>query len=221
MSIHNYFASYFLLLIAAAVIISGWFLITRGEIRKMPDGTEIQTGNIFKAWYFFWMKEVGEKRYWYNLESLAEFVFLVRPYIGSRHIEVFGQEHPIYGFPVVVDADMEDKAYLIEREMQVNLTFLINPDIPAGRLLMYICKKDPVYRFPEWIRKMMAACITCHASFYGSLIFVGFHALCSKDDLHHFYAFVPDNLFDVAIVMTWIAYSFSLSYILTYLYKKL
>lgn len=227
MPITTFFTDFFLLLIASSITIAGWFLTTRGEKKEMPDGSIKTTGNIFRGWYFFWTQLKEEKwiNYWYDEKNLILFARDVRNYVGKLselEMKISNKKGTISA--LTVSQSLMERLFFIEREMGVYIevaTYYGDAGGDDGTMDIIVCKREPAYVFPAGIRKMMAECITCHASFYGSIVFVAFHLLCGKEFLSSFYGIFPSNFLFLGMLGTWIAYTFSLSYTLTFLYKKL
>lgn len=230
MPIQTYFFDFFMLLIASSLVISGWFLATRGEEREMPDGTTKRTGNIFRGWYFFWTKLKPQKwvNYWYDEEHIVLFVRDVKPYLNTAFpdeswIKVSTELRGNIA-AIVLSVSAVKRIPFIEREMGVTIECTKSSmagSIEAAYTEAIVCKREPAYVFPAPIRKMMAECITCHASFYGSILFAGFNLLCDREYLSNFYGIFPSEYLTLGIIGTWICYTLSLSYTLTFLYKKL
>lgn len=214
----NYFVTLGMLLMASAIVINGFFLSSRGYESENPDGTISHYGMILKWWYFFWYKEhKNKKRYRFTGERFIVILAKINQYLPAQL-----REPPVYDNDSHASASVLkewiDFGAVIEKELKIELEFALVP-LYSSRRVLTIYQSEPDYVFPEWIRKMMAGCITCHASFWGSLTFVSFHVVCSKQFLHEWYHF-SSAPYSVMVFLTWIVYTLGLAYIATWLNKK-
>lgn len=232
MSIFYFFGVYLLLMLVVAFFVLGWYAITRGQVIKFPDGTEKKAGKIFKAWYFFWMKQRSEpiKKYYtgFDLLLLASNVLsangLSVKAIGNSHVQVeynkTEEEIALIQARIKNGFDAETEVVLLENEVLIVGSFVPMIKEKAGYSIRFY-KEYEDYVFPDWVRDMTAGCITCHASIYGSIGFWTFHCLVKAQYLHEYvYGWVPHNFVVPAMIMTWGAFCFSLSYVMTVLWKK-
>lgn len=219
MGIEQYFLCFGMLLIASCLTICGFYLSSRGEIEIHPDGQIEKHGNILKAWFFYWTKEHPSKLiYHYQEDALKNVMLKMKNYL-PKNLEMSIGEKGDHGFlSIVINDKFLDYKPIIEKEMGICFEY-----VNIGTyLLVYPIKKEPHYIYPEWIRKMMAACITCHASLYGSIIFWTFHFFCKKELLHnYFYAITNASLYWPLVFATWMAYTLSFSFLATFMYKKI
>lgn len=207
----EFFGIFFLLTIFGALVINGWFLASRGDIEIQPDGTEKRDGALFKGWQIFWEQKKGTELIQYRGKQLYD---LKREIIQTARNE--GYTGTFLFFDEFILASKEIEKYIAPIEHQVrNLSIQLTKTFQISKeesmsLQMTIYKKEEVYLFPEWIRSMMASCITCHASFYGSVIFWAYILLFGN--------FTTTN---IQFVATWIAYILSLAFLNTFFYKQL
>lgn len=210
----DFFIIFFLLTIFGALVINGWFLASRGEIEIQPDGTEKKIGAIFKAWQIFWEQKYGvPELIQYKGKQLYD---LKREIIQTAKQEGYAGTFLFMDEFILSTNDI--KPYIPQIEYQIkdlkihcyrNEPEVIHDKSSAScRLTLF--KKEDVYLFPEWIRTMIASCITCHASVYGSLIFWTYILLFGR--------FVDT---DIQLVATWMAYVLSLAFLNTFFYKQL
>lgn len=230
MGIVYYGVCFVMLLIAFGIIINGWFAITRGEWEYLPDGTRRKKGNIFKAWYFYWMQETIDKE-WIRYEG-SELQIMHKRLIGLLgqssivHCEntIIFEEDKRY-HDKIVGGQPKQSDYIEHVKAYIKDGFGLETQIYSEESGLYglrLYKVYPVYVYPEWVRKMMASCITCHSSVYGTILFVGFHCLVNKNLLHGFmYAAFPYYHYWPAMILTWVVMLFALSYINTVLWKKI
>lgn len=208
----NYFFHFFLLLIAGALVINGWFIVTRGQWKEEVDGTKTREGALVKGWWFFWFKEREErKRVWYAGSKLASVVDQINAQAKFKHLkldlEVGDYLYASNNILIPYNADILKEAF------DVGVTVLDN--MKDGRVRIVLYSDEPNYVFPEWVRTMLAGCITCFSSLYGSAIFWTAYCYFGKD------WFGGDPLSRCMLVLlTWIAYMLGLAYMNTYLYKK-
>lgn len=209
METFTYFGMYLMLLLASAPFITGWFAITRGYVSFLPSGEVLRTGKILKGWYFFWYKERAEKlSIMYANEELKKLVVLLKNGYGINVKEI-GESKIILGYQL--DPELR---FRMETDHSIRFQLVDTPTYTY-----WIVKEFPDYVFPEWARSMMAGCITCHASFYGSLVYWFFFCLVGKSSLQHgMYALSPDN-FVLIVILTWGAFCISLSWFLTLFWK--
>lgn len=205
----TYFIVFILLLFTSGLFINGWFLVTRGREEVQPDNSIKRVGKVFMGWYFFWTKEKDTKKIYYQGKQLNCIVEQMRQHT-KEEINLHGEARI-----VVMPSFKRDKL-----KLQTILEVCIDiEENEGGPYYATIYKEEPEYVFPEWIRDMMAECVTCHASFYGNIIFWTFVALCREYSLGNMG--IWNDLSGNALITTWLAYWVSLAYVNTWVYQKL
>lgn len=218
-SISTFVETYIFLLYFATIIICGWFAATRGWAEVQPDGSIKKCGKILKWWYFFWYKETGKISIYYTDERLFQLQDNIHKYtkILKENLEVYSESIlNRRAFYILVKNEHVDK--VIEAAKNYDAIGYNSP-VPEGNKIKFY-KEEPKYYFPEWVRHMMAGCITCHATFYGNIIFWMFVFMVK-------YTSLSQELFDFTILPTiyfigvWMAYWLSLAYTCSVAYKKM
>lgn len=164
MTVFQFLQFYFLLLMAGGLFIAGFFLITRGSIIVQPDGTEKKVGKLLKGWYFFWFKISSYQKVYYKGEELQKILAQMAQFLPCK--ATLNEESRSFN----VTCDIADKIVAIEERFDVKLlvnsrrTAQISNDV-------FVYKVEPVYVYSDWVRDMMAGCVTCHSSWLGTLIY--------------------------------------------------
>lgn len=200
-------------------MICGFYAITRGQWIDKPDGTRKKVGKIFKSWWFFWMQEKGDKIKIYYMGYDLQRI--------SREAANIGDLTFLGGFEGSIDYRLKERnsendlinlKIRLQESLGVKVELITKSD---GSINIRFYEDEPNFLFPDWVRDMTAGCITCHASIYGTIFFVSFHSLVREEILHNVvYGWVNPIFVIPTIIATWIAYCFSLSYIMTVLWKK-
>lgn len=205
------FLLFFLLFVVfGALVINGWYLASRGEIETEPDGTKVKEGALFKSWQIFWEQKRETKKFiQYKGKQLYD---LKREVIQTAKQEGYDGTFLFFDEYILATKSIEKYINSIQyqiRDLKIETTKSgENKDSISTHMTLY--KKQDVYVFPEWIRMMMASCITCHASFYGSVIFWAYILLFGR---------FMDT--DAQLLGAWVAYILSLSFVNTFFYKQL
>lgn len=218
-----YFLHYFMLLLASAIAICGWFAATRGFTEKMPDGTIRKYGKAFKGWYFFWFKEKKQsKTYTYKGDSLYMLLCDMAktfPVLGWDDKKIIGFYRSCAASDISfgIPAGLNHIIPIIERTLNIKLVMLSR----ALEVNNYsACKQEIAYEHPWWLRDMMAGCITCFPTVYGNLIFWTYYWFSSKELLDKIYGW--SNVNPMYLVFgTCIVFWLSLAWLCTVLWKKM
>lgn len=194
-------------LIFGSLAVTGWYFITRGEIKVREDGSKVKTGKIFRDWYFFWTKMKPKKeRVFLNEANLYELYLKIRDQYRAKelfaHIGVEGKS-----IVFVHSEKFNEERRWVEKAFEVKFY-----DQGGGMYSVY--KEYDDFVFPAWVRDPLAVCATCFASVYGSLFYWPLVALV-KVELFS-WATIPW----LAAVLFWIAFCFSLSVLNTALAKR-
>jgi hypothetical protein len=199
-----YFSAFFMFLLFGAIVITGFYSVTRGSIKTMPDGTKKKEGQLLRDWYLFWYREVKtKKRYQYVGNELTKIVttwqqsaykFGIADYLSDR---IVVSSHPDQKTLTMVAKSLNIVAEMERGRQGVEVKFYM---------------EETQYVFPWWLRKMLAGCITCHSSWLGSIIFWTGYFFAAN-----YGAAINSNLL---VFLTWISYCFALAFLSPYLYKK-
>jgi len=209
------FYDFLIYLLIGALATTGWFAITRGRKEKLPDGTQVQKGKLFKGWYFYWTATTGKKNINYKGESLRRLHDL---YLSEYGSDMFllkvdqTESFLIFSDQYSVDQRIINKSLFLQKkqEFESRLDCLCRVDGEA-----VVCYKEySVYRFPEWVRDPLAECATCFASLYGSVLY--WVPIWLRKEPSFTWAAQP--LF--ASLFFWIVYCMSLAFLNTGLAKK-
>ena len=206
-----FFYTYFLHLLFGALCICGWFAITRGYLETMPDGKKKARGKILKGWYLYWFQEKRDaKLVYYKDEEFYKMYLQVNNATSTKLIvSVQGKNHL-----VVVGVINTMWKYQVEQALGIKII----TKSEGENTVVHFAKEYIQYRFPEWVRDVMAGCITCHSSWLGSICFWVPVAISSWWDIRLTYGFTGEFIF--ALLSTWVAYCVSLAFITTALWKK-
>lgn len=193
----QFLLSYLILIFVSGFFCNGWYIITRGAMYDMPDGTKKYEGMIFGRWQIFWEKILNTYKVFYNEENT--FKKFIELQIQDKNIasKFICEGKTDYLF--LTDKDISDKEFL---RMQHLLSCKI--DVSGNMFSLYI--EQYTYRFPIWMQKIFSSCITCYSSVYGSLIYCSFVAIQKN-------AFIWCQYKGVAYFIFWILFIISLSYV--------
>lgn len=213
MNILLYFTQFFMLLLAGGLVINGWFAVTRGEWEDEVDGTRKKTGKLLKGWWFFWFKERSTPKYTkYKGEAFMRLMDNIRKQKAFDKFQIMDR-----------DDDYITAKFTIE-SLHARVLFKDYFDVVPGtfadmgdRRMVDFSKEEPNYVFPTWLRTMMAGCITCFSSFWGSLIFWSFYLLIGRGWFAELNTDYPLTL----LIATWIAYMLALAYVNTRLWTRM
>ncbi len=224
-----YFLNYFLLLLASSVLTCGFFMVTRGSREIMPDGSIVERGALLRSYYFFWFRERPEPIEWrYSGDELASFFKVIKASVPHDVMVVLTKTVIMIG-PNPADCvvgntfttDVKFIEYIPTLRKDLGSKFSII-SIKEGVFEIAVYREEPDYVFSEHVRKMMAGCITCFSSLYGTIIFLCANALFDRELLiSSLYGFFGDTPTVVALPFTWAAYCVSLAYLNTFLWNKL
>lgn len=195
-----------------SVIINGFYKATRGHWKRKPDGRRVKSGYILKGWYFFWYQESGTRTIPYEGGELIQ---MVRAFRQNTGIETFELDYPNNPRSFYTIPEFDAHRLVIESTMGVK----IKHDYDSGKLHCWVQQEEPMYRFPCWIREVLAGCITCFSSFYGTLLFCIFHFMLWDDIVVELYS--PFKSLKLAVFFCWMGFVLALAYVNTLLNKKL
>mgnify|MGYP006948432236 CR=1 FL=1 len=206
----EYFVIFLLLVFASALLINGWFLVTRGKEEVQPDNSVRKVGKIAMGWYFFWTREKHTKKVYYEGKQLECIAEQMKHYV-NQEINLYGTAR------LIILPGFKNKKRQVENALDVCIE--IEETQEPGPIYATVYKEEVIYVYPEWLRDMMAECVTCHATPYGNLIFWTFISLCRQYALGDMG--VWNEISGMALITTWLAYWVSLAYVNTWLYQRL
>lgn len=223
----QFFAAYFLLLIAAAIITNGFFIVTRGHWETLPDGSREKKGALLKGWYFFWFKEKMEPNVLvYRGDQLQAMFDRIKAHSfipTTLHMELKGNYSESINNYFIGDSfvtTVEFLQYLPKLRNALGVDFKIGR-LHEGLMSVTIYKEEPDYVFSWYIRTVLAGCITCFSSIYGALIFIIFNLTMSKSIIYFsFYSYFGYTPSYIYYPVTLMAFCLSLAWLNTVLWKK-
>jgi hypothetical protein len=185
------FITFLILLLISGIFIVAIYNLTRHYIEIQPDGTHKVKGFILKWWSYFIETETGVKTMIFTGEQrdfkIADLKYKL-PNLFSKIKELTNEDI--------------DK---IERVL------LCKIDYTGNDLVFFI--EEPIYLLPEWVRKPLSQCVTCMASFWGTLLWVGFNYVFACPFFRGFHPCATFFLFYVVFIVV-------LSQITNILFKK-
>jgi hypothetical protein len=212
-----YFSVFFMFLLFGAIVITGFYSVTRGSIKTMPDGTKRKEGQLLRDWYLFWYQEAREwqdtttglkwrvkkKRFQYVGNELTKIVQAWQNTGAKFGISNYYQDR-------IVVASHPDQRTIDMYAQSLGLLVVLDRGQEGIEVKFYM--EEIEFMFPWWVRKMLAGCITCHSSWLGSIIFwTGY--FCAVQ----YGVAINSNLL---VILSWVSYCFALAFLSPYLYKK-
>lgn len=187
--------------------VTGWYFITRGEIKTREDGSKVKTGKVFRDWYFFWMRTRAEKkRIFFNEANLVELYLKIRDQYQSRELyHSITVEGRSLNFKTP-EKFREERKWM---EKAFDIKFF-----DQGGGLYSVYKEYDDFIFPAYVRDPLAQCATCFASIYGSAFYWLLIALVKQN------LFAWASVAWLAAVFFWITFCFSLAVLNTALAKR-
>lgn len=210
----QFFWVFVVLIFIGSLFCIGWNGITRGWVEYLPDGTKFNAGQILGGWERFWEYNKGIKRFYYDYDGLKKKLFELK-YLDNKIGEKLYMG--LYGISINPNIFMDDTEvvkmeHLLGCKVDCQGVFKDKQGFGFGCMNLYI--ERPIYRFPEWIRKPISACVRCYASVYGSFIWWSF-VFIQKD------AFNWCNNKIVAILTFWFIFMVILSGVNVFFNKKM
>jgi hypothetical protein len=214
MALFNFFVTYLLFLLTSSILITSFFCITRGDIEVMPDGSKRRYGKILKGYYFFWFKEKDKAQIRYADDELAHLVDQIKSqYSGSITLlgDIF-KEKSITSFEV--SKNFLESVPILRYQLQVQFKI---EEQNNGSLVVSAYSEAPVYSFPEWLRTIMAGCVTCTPTVYGNITYWSAILFFKKSILYSLFGCF-ENM-HAAVIIVWLAYWVSLAWLNTVLWN--
>ena len=147
------------MLIAGSIFTLGFYTITRGEIKILPNGNEIEEKEIFGAWQIFWEEIKYQKKNFYEGDQL-EF-----------KLKILEQLKPAYMGTITFSTPDRKSLYFENKPTDAevrDIEFVLNCHTYRNEFVIFFYDNIPVYRFPEWVRKI-TNCYTCFAGIGGTI----------------------------------------------------
>lgn len=193
----TFLISFLLMLISGSIFILGFYTITRGEIKILPNGEKVEEKEIFGNWQLFWESIIGYKKIYYSGEQL-EFKLKVleqlKPaYMGNISFSTKQDKRSLYFNEIPTDAEIRD------------IEFTLNCHVFQRGNIVFLFEEEPIYNFSDWVRKI-TNCYVCLSSIGGTIYYLLM--------LHFF-----PNIFDLsnnsvgAKFVFWIVYCVSLAFV--------
>jgi hypothetical protein len=211
----QFFTSYLLFLLASSIAITAFFCVTRGEEEVQPDGSVRRYGKILKGYYFFWFKRKGVREIQYAGDELAALMESIREHFDGE-IRLIGdvfKKETIRSFQT--NESFVHAIPFLRKKLDVEFR---SENAKDSTLEMAVFIEEPVYVFPEWLRTVMAGCITCTPTIYGNIIYWTAVAAFKNSILYNSLFGIFNNA-TVGVIMVWIAYWISLAWLNTVLWN--
>lgn len=192
----TFLITFLLLLLSGSIFILGFFTITRGKIIILPNGKEEKEKEIFGEWQLFWEDTKGYKKVFYEgkqLEFKLKILEQLKPlYMGVISFSTVDKRSLFFKIPPT-DAEIRD------------IEFSLNCSIFKNSEVIFLYDEYPMYRFPEWVRKI-TNCHICLSGWMGTLWYW---------TLNYFYPnlFINSTNPSLCKAVFWIIYCISLSFI--------
>ena len=156
-----FLTAFILMLITGSIFILGFHTVTRGEIKKLPNGEEIEEKELLGSWQIFWEQVDSEKRIYYEGDQL-EFKLKVLEQLKPAYVNEISfstsQRKSLFFNSMPSDAEVRD------------IEFTLNCHVFKNDTVVFLYDVIPVYRFPEWVRKM-TNCYLCLSGWMGTLYY--------------------------------------------------
>jgi len=203
---------YGVLIFLSALIINGFFSITRGRWELNPDGTKYWTGKIFKG-YHKWLQRHTVEHIPYGNDEWLKIYFQLKSYFQDKDILTVFEN----GMVVKKMDELRTTtffAFALAKGIKVNLKTAPGENKEAN-LIIAAYKPVNKYKLPEWIRDPLGDCITCMASVFGTLLWVFWLLLAT-----HINAVYPTKTLILFLsigvgykMVLWVFFCFSLAYV--------
>lgn len=179
------FTLYFLLLaVVGALIISGWYIVTRGRMEVMPDGSLERRGMLLRGWSLYWNRIIGYEKKYYAEQPLFDLIFDFKQDLTAKYY--YGSSCLTYKQSFLPHGVLQT---LKKRGIKVESNDAVYDD---SNYEFYFYKLVPTYYFPIWIRKPLANCPVCFAGIYGVSFYI--MMVCQIGE-HYLFAWCEANWF--------------------------
>ena len=157
----NFLITFLLMLLSGSIFVLGFFTITRGKIIILPNGTEQKEKEKFGDWQLFWEDIKLYKKVFYEGEQL-EFKLKILEQLKPMYMGVISfsteQKKSLYFSTLPTDAEIRD------------IEFNLNCHVFKNDTVIFLYEEEPIYRFPEWVRKI-TNCYICLSSLGGTFYY--------------------------------------------------
>lgn len=193
-TLQSFLIVYFLLLLLASLVIIGFYIITRGEKLRQPDGSYARRGKLLKDWSIFWEQTTGTRRLYYQGDELQNKHKWLNDCNSSLAMRLTVMQDQS-SFKINGTIAPEEYSYLRD---------LLQCQVEIKDEYVFIYQDEPEYYFPEWLRFPLSQCPPCMASVYGSIIFWSMYVVIP---LQFAWTLYPG----IAAILFWIMFCISLS----------
>lgn len=187
---------------------NGVFLASRPHEIVRPDGKVVKAGKILQWWYYLWHKQKdGEpERVYFQGKELTCLANKIKHHAKNAEVSLHGTAR------LLVNKVVFDNSQNLQNVCDACFDF---EEYENGLYLMRAYQEFERYVFPEWVRDMMAGCITCHPTFYGNIGFWVIVGIFGVDiqSVYHFSVW--------QVIAIWVAFWLSLAYVNTWLYQRI
>lgn len=197
MNLSDFLAFYLLLLLLSTLIITGFYIITRGEKITLPNGKYRHRGKILKAWSLFWEQITDYNHIYYKGAELEKkFQYLLQCNADFCDKLFYDKKEDCY-LQIRQTLSIVDISY-IKDVLQCEAVM----DVLGKSLLLY--NEEPNYYFPEWLRFPLSQCPPCMASIGGTMVYWPVMLFAGN-------VFAWANYVPAAYIYFWIIFCFALS----------
>lgn len=184
------------MLLSGSIFILGFFTITRGIIITLPNGNEEKEKEIFGEWQIFWEEIKLQRKNFYEGDQL-EF-----------KLKILEQLKPAYMDEITFSTPDRKSLFFNTPPTPAqirDIEFSLNCKVFKNELVIFLYDEIPVYRFPEWVRKI-TNCYVCLSSLGGTFYYF---------TVTHFFPdiFSHTVFLFAAKICFWIVYCISLSFV--------
>lgn len=196
---------FMLFLVVSSFTIVGWYNVTRGRWETQPDGTKKWVGKIFNFWGKFLQQHTETIEYYENEEFLKEFA-KIRDFFKDDDIHEFAKNG-------VIAKTMNPKKaaylfiYALRAGVNISLTEQEEKEGHKGGTSVTIYKEIYNYKIPYLLRYPLGECLSCCASFYGTICWLFFYNILVQLQA------VPEGLTLFSKIGLWAVFILALSYL--------
>lgn len=157
----NFLIAFLLMLISGSIFILGFYTITRGEIKVLPNGEKIEEKEIFGDWQLFWESIESYRKVYYEGKQL-EFKLKILEQLKPAYMEEVSfstqEKKSLYFNNIPTDAQTRD------------IEFTLSCNVYKNENIIFLYDEEPIYRFSEWVRKI-TNCYVCLSSLGGTFFY--------------------------------------------------
>lgn len=161
MTLLSFILFYVTFLVFSCFVITGFYIVTRGEKTLQPDGKFRTKGKIFRNWSLFWERTVGNEKIYYCGDQLIGKLQLIREYNAVLGNKLKPNAERL-SLEIIDPVSASDVTYMKE---------LLHVEVMVKNGTMYIYVEEPIYYWSEWLRYPLSQCPPCMASIGGSLLY--------------------------------------------------